>query len=110
MTPSFPTRSSSDLRPVAGHARRRGGEADLVEVEQAEARLFRREAAAVEEVAGGDAGVEMVGADVGIVEADQFGGRTAPAEASGEAEYHGVVDAQSGRDGNSDGQGKGVER
>src|SRR3546814_6852103 len=76
MTPSFPTRSSSELRPVAGHARRHGGEADLVEVEQAEARLFRREAAAVEEVAGGDAGVEMVGADVGIVEADQFGGRS----------------------------------
>src|SRR3546814_4362244 len=92
MTPSFPTRSSSELRPVAGHARRRGGEADLVEVEQAEARLFRREAAAVEEVAGGDAGVEMVGADVGIVEADQFGGRTAPEEAIGEAEHHGVVE------------------
>src|SRR3546814_271344 len=66
-------------------------------LEQAEARLFRREAAAVEEVAGGDAGVEMVGADVGIVEADQFGGRTAPEEAIGEAEHHGVVDAQSGR-------------
>src|SRR3546814_18433374 len=47
---------AQDLRPVAGHARRRGGEADLVEVEQAEARLFRREAAAVEAVAGGDAG------------------------------------------------------
>src|SRR3546814_19771586 len=88
---------AQDLRPVAGHARRRGGEADLVEVEQAEARLFRREAAAVEEVAGGDAGVEMVGADVGIVEADQFGGRTAPEEAMGEAEHHGVVDSQSGR-------------
>src|SRR3546814_7849925 len=39
----------------------------------------------------------MVGADVGIVEADQFGGRTAPEEAIGEAEHHGVVDAQSGR-------------
>src|SRR3546814_20703383 len=39
----------------------------------------------------------MVGANVGIVEADQFGGRTAPEEAIGEAEHHGVVDAQSGR-------------
>lgn len=76
-----------DVRPdepggVARQAPGRLAEAGLAEIEERELRPLGRKAAAVEEVAGADADVEMAGARVAIVEREEVALRAAPDEAA----------------------------
>jgi hypothetical protein len=65
---------------VARQAPRRLAEAGLAQIEERELRPLSRKTAAVEEVAGADADVEMAGARVALVEREEVPLRAAPDE------------------------------
>src|SRR4029450_5122551 len=80
-----------DTRRVALQAPRRLGQARVARVEKGYLRTFDRKLAAIEEIAGTDADVEMRAADVLVVQAEEVALRTLPDQAAREAEDEQVV-------------------
>ena len=80
--------------PVAGHAFCRRFQAKRIEVQQAEPRLGHRKAAVVQEETRGHPGVQMIGADVVIVEGQKLRGRATPKEMVGKSQYHRIVELE----------------
>src|SRR5512132_2242188 len=82
------------MRRVTLEAPRRLAQAGIAQVEKGDLWPLDRQAAAVKEVAGADADVEMRGADVPVVEIEEVPFRAPPDQAAREAKDEEVVEGE----------------